>query len=85
MAGNMRGFWALDPWQQNGTSCNSGDQCCSGFCRNQSSDGGSVLTCVPPPSGCAQEYEKCTTSADCCGASQGYQCINGYCAQPAPQ
>jgi hypothetical protein len=84
-AGNSRGFWALDPCQQNGTSCNSGDQCCAGFCRQDSVDGGAQLTCVPPPMGCAQANEKCTTTADCCGAAQGYECINGFCAMPTPQ
>jgi hypothetical protein len=39
--------------------------------------------CVAPQS-CANEYEKCTTAANCCQASQGFLCINGYCAQPAP-
>ena len=34
----------------------------------------------PPASGCAQELEKCTTAADCCGAGQGFLCINGHCA-----
>jgi hypothetical protein len=82
-AGNMRGFWALDPCQQNGTSCNSGDQCCTGFCRESTgADGGAVLSCVPQPVGCANEFEKCATAGDCCGASLGYQCLNGYCAHP---
>ena len=82
--GNYRGFWALEPCQQNGTSCSSGDECCSGFCRQTTVDGGTVEACVTVQ-GCANEYEKCTTSADCCQASQGYQCINGYCAQPGAQ
>jgi hypothetical protein len=79
-SGNMRGFWALDPCQQNGTDCLTGDQCCSGFCRQTTgNDGGITFTCVPP-TGCAQEGEKCTTAADCCGAQTGTQCIAGYCA-----
>jgi hypothetical protein len=83
VAGNMRGFWALPPCQQDGTSCTEGDECCNGFCRQvNGSDGGQVLTCVPPPSGCAHEYEKCVQDADCCGAQMGFRCINGYCAQP---
>ncbi len=86
LAGNMRGFWALDPCVQNGTSCVSGDQCCSGFCRETSAnDGGPVLSCVAQPTGCSQEFEKCAAASDCCGQAQGYQCINGYCAQPAPK
>ena len=86
LAGNMRGFWALDPCTQTGTSCGSGDQCCSGFCRQTTApDGGPALSCVPQPAGCSQEYEKCTAASDCCGVAQGYQCLNGYCAQPAPK
>ncbi len=86
LAGNMRGFWALDPCVQNGTSCVSGDECCSGFCRQTSaSDGGPVLSCVPHPTGCSQEFEKCVTSSDCCGQAEGFQCLNGHCAQPAPK
>jgi hypothetical protein len=80
--GNYRGFWALDPCQGNGSTCQSGDQCCSGFCRQTTVDGGPVFTCVPPQ-GCAQEYEKCATDADCCGAASGIHCINGFCAQLA--
>ena len=57
-----------------------GAQCCGGFCRPSA---GGALACVPAPSGCSQEYEKCTTASDCCDA--GDQCINGRCAQPAPQ
>jgi hypothetical protein len=82
--GNYRGFWALDPCAANGNVCESGDECCSGYCRQTTEDGGMVLACVPPQ-GCANEYEKCSTSADCCQAAQGYQCINGFCAQPSAQ
>jgi len=82
-AGNMRGFWVLDPCEANGLGCMSGDECCTGFCRQGSGDGGAQLVCVTPPKGCAQEYEKCTTSSDCCNSSDGYQCINGFCAQPS--
>jgi hypothetical protein len=85
LAGNMRGFWALDPCTQNGTSCIAGDTCCSGFCRQTSGDdGGPLLSCVPQPTGCSEEFEKCATAADCCGEAQGYLCVNGHCAQPQP-
>ena len=88
-AGNMRGFWALDPCAQNGASCTTGDQCCTGFCRAGSAgsggDGVAVVCVAPPATGCAQELEKCSVTTDCCGASLGYQCINGYCAEPPPK
>ena len=67
------------PCKQNGSSCETGDECCGGYCR---SDGDGGLACVPPPSGCAQEFEKCTTAADCCDT--GSLCINGHCAKPPP-
>ncbi len=78
-ADNLRGFWTLPPCQQNGTSCATGDQCCTGFCRTS----GGTLTCVAPPSGCSQEYEKCSVASDCCTA--GSQCINGLCAESSPR
>lgn len=84
-AGNMRGFWALDPCRADGDGCDTGDECCSGFCRRrQGEDGGQLPPqCVPPPTdGCSNELEACTTTADCCGASSGIQCINSHCAQP---
>ncbi len=82
-AGNMRGFWVLDPCEQNGNACDSGDECCNGFCRQvTASDGGTENVCVPPPGGCSHEYEKCTTSADCC--DPGESCINGFCGSIAP-
>ncbi len=85
-SGNMRGFWALDPCQSNGQSCQTGDECCTGFCRQTTgADGGTVFACVSPPAGCAQEGEKCTTAANCCNAQAGTQCIAGYCATPAAQ
>jgi hypothetical protein len=74
-ADNLRGFWVLDPCKANGQNCQSGDECCGGYCR--SPDGGPPV-CVPPPGGCSNEYEKCTTSGDCCNSSD--QCINGHCA-----
>jgi hypothetical protein len=69
-ADNLRGFWVLPPCQQNGTSCASGDQCCSGFCRGSS--------CVARPVGCSNEYEACTSASDCCSKSD--QCVNLRCA-----
>jgi hypothetical protein len=79
--GNMRAFWALDPCHANGQSCETGDECCGGYCRQVSeADGATGFTCSDKPAGCAQELEKCVTAADCC--DPGSQCINGRCAQP---
>jgi hypothetical protein len=78
-ADNLRGYWVLPPCQGTGTSCTSGDECCTGFCRGSGTD----LECVSPPAGCANDGEHCTTSANCCNSSD--QCIGGYCSQSAPQ
>ena len=81
-ADNLRGFWVLSPCKAAASGCQTGDECCDGFCR-PGSDGG-ALQCVPPPQGsCSNEYEKCTTAADCCNKSDS--CINGRCAQPPPR
>ena len=38
---------------------------------------------MKPPGGCSNDYESCTTSADCCNT--GDQCINGRCAGVTPE
>jgi len=78
-ADNLRGYWVLPPCQNTGTSCTTGDECCTGFCRGSGTD----LECVSPPAGCANDGERCTTSANCCNSAD--QCIGGYCSQVAPQ
>ena len=78
LAGNSRGYWVVDPCQANGTSCQSGDECCGGYC--QATAGGLVCSSVPPA--CSQILDKCTFNSDCCGANLGILCINGFCSQP---
>ncbi len=77
-ADNLRGFWVLEPCESDGESCNAGDQCCGGYCVQ----GPSGPVCAQSSKGCANEYDKCTTSGDCC---KGYDCINGKCATPPPR
>ncbi len=79
-AGNLRGYWVVDPCKSNGNTCNTGDECCNGFCR-QDPEGG-ALVCGDNPGGCAQEFEACNTAGDCCGTT--LTCINGHCAQKIP-
>jgi hypothetical protein len=79
-AGNLRGFWVVDPCKVNGTSCITGDECCNGFCRAPG-DGGALI-CSDNTGGCSQEYESCTSDGDCCGTTLA--CINGHCAQKSP-
>jgi hypothetical protein len=81
LAGNSRGFWVLDPCKQNGDSCQSGDQCCNGYCE-PNGDGGALVCSTTPPS-CSAVSDKCTTAADCCDSTN--KCINGYCAQQGAQ
>ncbi len=81
-AGNMRGYWVVDACQKDGNSCETGDECCSGYCRPNESG---KLVCGGKPAGCAMEYEKCTQASDCCpvpGAE--VDCINGFCATSTP-
>src|SRR5262249_35939619 len=85
VSGNMRPFVALAPCQPLMAPCESGSDCCSGFCRETSraSDGTPVLQCVPPPAGaCPNLHEACVTWSDCC--DQTNLCINGRCAIKPP-
>jgi hypothetical protein len=80
-AGNMRGFWVVDPCRADGASCDTGDECCDGYCRPDETSG--KLVCGGKPSGCANEFERCTQDSDCCAtSSSAAQCINGFCATP---
>jgi hypothetical protein len=80
LAGNSRGYWVVDPCEANGSTCETGTECCGGYCED--TDGGFVCTNLPPS--CSSIGDKCTTSSDCCGAMSGVQCINGFCAVPTP-
>jgi hypothetical protein len=79
---NMRGYWALDPCMGNGSGCQSGTECCGGYC-GPAPDGG--LECSSVSTGCSGDGDRCTTSSDCCAAASGETCINGVCSAPAPR
>jgi hypothetical protein len=79
-AGNSRAFWAVDPCRPDGTSCDTGDECCGGYCQ---SNGGN-LACSSDKPQCSAEFERCDTTADCCGAPNGIICINHICTQSTP-
>jgi hypothetical protein len=81
LAGNSRGYWVVDPCQADGKHCETGDECCGGFCRPDS-NGALVCSNVVPT--CAQEFEKCSKDTDCCN-TPSLTCINGRCASPSPQ
>ena len=86
---NARGFWALSPCLPDGQTCQTGTDCCNGFCNAPEDDGGldaggGALVCGQP-SGCAPDGSKCKTSADCCNAPAGTTCINSVCSEPPPE
>lgn len=80
LAGNMRAFWENDPCRANGSTCETGNECCNGFCRD---DGKGALVCGDKPPGCANEFETCKTNDDCCGTT--LLCIGGKCATSSPK
>ena len=82
---NMRGFAALAPCVADGATCESGSDCCGGFCRQSGNDanGAPILQCVAPPMNmCSNVDELCTTPADCCDPTN--LCIGGRCAIQRP-
>jgi hypothetical protein len=80
-SGNIRGFAALEPCRENASMCETGIDCCCGFCID------AACACKPPDT-CAKLDEKCTTAADCCppttpGATP-LKCIGGFCGYLPP-
>ncbi len=82
VAGNARGFWTVDPCHPDGVGCETGDECCGGYCR-PGGDGGALI-CTNQQPMCAGEFEKCTSTVPCCGANMGVMCINGICSRTVP-
>jgi hypothetical protein len=83
---NMRGFAALAPCLPDNANCETGSDCCNGFCRQNGNgaDGTPILQCVPPPTNtCSNVDEPCKTASDCCDPTD--LCINGRCAVATPQ
>ncbi|HMI93954.1 MAG TPA: hypothetical protein VK509_21415, partial [Polyangiales bacterium] len=69
-SGNIRAFAALEPCRDNAAMCETGIDCCCGFCI----DG--ACACKPEDK-CAEIDEKCETAADCCNPKAS--CIGGFC------
>jgi hypothetical protein len=68
-SGNIRAFAALEPCRNDGDSCETGIDCCCGFC---------IEGQCGCRQGCAMLDEKCETAADCCDPNAA--CIGGFCA-----
>jgi len=81
LAGNSRAFWVLDPCRADGASCETGDQCCNGYCQPGAGD---ELVCVnqPPAASCSMVQERCERAADCCDPSN--VCVGGFCSLASP-
>ncbi len=84
-AGNIRAFAALEPCHQEGTTCETGVDCCMGHCYMGMC--GQPPPPPPPPPGeppppprCANIDEGCVTAADCCDKTA--QCIRSFCSVP---
>ena len=80
LAGNTRGFWVLDPCKQENSGCESGDECCGGYCKPNASG---ALVCTNQAPTCSGIGDKCTAAADCCDPTN--QCIGGFCRQSGPK
>jgi hypothetical protein len=80
-SGNVRAFAALNPCLQDGSSCQSGLDCCCGYCLAAPGAATGSCSCEVPK--CAKINEKCKTTADCCPAEKPGDpepvCIGGYC------
>ena len=73
-SGNIRAFPTLAPCSGDGSSCETGLDCCGGACTTGK---------CGVPAGCSKDEEKCMTSANCCDRSES--CLGGYCVATEPQ
>jgi hypothetical protein len=77
--GNTRAFAALNPCRATGKECQSGLDCCTGFCDvKPGADKGMCVTEVM----CSKTNERCKTDKDCCPPAMGEpanSCLGGYC------
>src|SRR5262249_22938450 len=64
----MRGFWSLPPCKADGQKCDSGTDCCGGYCDSSG-------VCTSMSGGCSQLGDKCEDTSDCCDAPHGATCI----------
>lgn len=78
-SGNIRAFAALDPCRPEGTACDTGVDCCCGYCL-KASPADAQGQCACQPNRCAQLDEKCKTAADCCDPKAS--CAGGFCGFP---
>jgi hypothetical protein len=85
-SGNMRAFAAMAPCKPDGETCESGADCCNGFCRetSRSETGEPIRQCIlPPEDACSFLDELCETPMDCCDMTN--LCINGRCSLQPPK
>lgn len=75
-ASNGGAQWVRDACRDDNDTCETGDQCCGGFCRRDAED---VLRCLPPPTAgaCAEPQEACDIAEDCCDTTN--LCVNNVC------
>jgi hypothetical protein len=77
----MRGFWSLEACHADGGGCETGSQCCGGFCDKSSGAG----VCKSAASACSDDGDRCNGNSDCCNAASGSSCINHVCSEPTPR
>ena len=70
LAGNARGFWVLDPCKPDGQSCESGDQCCNGFCEPDGDRAPSCARTRTRTRTARASRRSARTSADCCDTTE---------------
>lgn len=69
---SMRVSAALDACRAEGSACETGVDCCGGYCL--------AGECrVPEAPTCSKPMDACTTAADCCQDGTGQACIGGFC------
>jgi hypothetical protein len=76
LAGNSRGYWVPEPCRADRKACDTGDQCCGGYCAFDGALKKNVCGGKPPT--CSQEFDRCKTASDCCMTE--LSCVGGRCS-----
>ncbi len=74
-------YYALDPCKNDGESCTSGVDCCSGSCIMMDEFGNGI--CGNQAGPCVMDGNACKKASDCC--TWGATCVDGFCQPPIPQ
>lgn len=83
-------YVSLPPCKAKGQPCETGADCCEGYCLKDAGTGMYVCGDPPDPGQCSQDGNACESDADCCdfdpkSPGSSTTCVDGFCQAPVPE